>query len=204
MGTPIQDARNGLRMLAKNPGFTAVAVLTLALLVGAGLLGRSLMRVPSIDSGFQTRHIMTKDGILPADEGNAYTGKDSEQLRRVRFIHGALTEVSHLPDVRATCGTNGLPMTNGMTDGTHATMRPGEKVPSMEKLEQLFCNKGRKRDVHLWVATHRNSRTFDIRLLRGRLSGERDTQDAARVALAASFIPARRAMKVEVTVTLRQ
>ncbi len=52
--------------------------ITLVLLTGAGLLGRSLLRVLATDPGFHTEHIVTVDLAL------SFAEKDAEKTRRIR------------------------------------------------------------------------------------------------------------------------
>ena len=89
MWTVIQDLRYGLRVLARNPGFTAVTVLTLALGIGATTAIFALM-----DAVILRRLPVEKPGELyqvqvgNADEGGGGSGGESlfatpmwEQLR---------------------------------------------------------------------------------------------------------------------------
>jgi putative ABC transport system permease protein len=173
------QARTGsvrLQRLGRGIVATQLAV-TLVLLVGAGLLGRSLLRVLSVDPGFRTEHVVTMDLALPSAD------KSADQVRRVQFLQEVIGKMNHLPHVQEAGGTNGLPLTNGLADGTYLLMSPGAKLPSMSELEQLFHNPSRTGGANYCVASSGYFRALGIPLLRGRLFDEQDTMDAPHVAL---------------------
>jgi putative ABC transport system permease protein len=156
----------------------AQLAITLVLLVGAGLLGRSLLRVLSVDPGFKTDHVLTIDLALPSAE------KETDQFRRVQFLVGVLAQVRALPGVQEVGGTSSLPLTEGLADGTYVLMNPGEKLPdNRQGLEQLFHDPNRTGDADYCVASEGYFRALGIPLVRGRLFDDRDTMDAPHVAL---------------------
>jgi predicted permease len=75
------------------------------LLVCAGLLIRALMRVQSIDPGFNARGVLTMRTTLPSR-------KYGPQAWRIQFYQRVLEQVRALPGVKAVGFTSFLPMTN--------------------------------------------------------------------------------------------
>jgi predicted permease len=155
----------------------AQLAITLVLLVGAGLLGRSLLRVLSVDPGFRTDHILTVDMALPPAE------KDAEKAQRLSFLNNLFAQLRALPGVEEVGGTGGLPLGGGLADGIFVVMNPGEKVPGMQDLEKLFQDPARTGDADYCVASEGYFHALGIPLLRGRLFLDSDTMGSPHVAL---------------------
>jgi putative ABC transport system permease protein len=170
-GTP------GSRRLGRAIVASQLAI-TLVLLVGAGLLGRSLLRVLSVDPGFRTERILAVNLALPSAD------QEAEKVHRLQFLTELLSQLRALPGVQEVGGTSGLPLASDLADGTYVMMNPGEKLPTrMQDLEQLFHNPARTGDADYCVASAGYFRALGIPLLRGRLFDGRDTADAPHVAL---------------------
>jgi predicted permease len=152
--------------------------ITLVLLTGAGLLGRSLMRVLSVDPGFHTEHIVTVNLAL------SFAQKDVDKTRRVEFLSRLIERLRAIPGVQEVGGTGRLPLTESLSDGTYVLMSPGEQPPhKIEELQQWFDHAASTGYANYNPASEGYFRALGIPLLRGRWFTDSDTMDAPHVAL---------------------
>ena len=174
--------------------------ITLVLLVGAGLLGRSLLRVLSVDPGFQTERVVTMDLALPG------TFLNTEKAPRAQFLSELFARLRGIPGVEEVGGTNALPLAAGMADGSYVLMNPEQISPHVRDLikrsaegslesdqalvnqlssffDQLFRDPTHTGEADYAVASEGYFRALGIPLLRGRLFDDRDTRDAPHAAL---------------------
>jgi predicted permease len=151
---------------------------TLVLLVGAGLLGRSLLRVLSVDPGFRVEHIVTMDLVLPSIE------RDEEKVARVRLMNEVFSRFRNLPGVDAVAGANALPLQSEfIANGTFLVLHPGQQPLRIEDFETLARNPSITGYADYCVASDDYFRVLGIPLLRGRFFDHRDSPDAPPVAV---------------------
>jgi predicted permease len=100
------------RAVAREPRgmnvLTAIEVaLACVLLVGAGLLLRSLGRLEVVDPGFRSENVLVSPFTLGAAPGSPY----ADARARARFLDGVLERVRQVPGVRSAGATSSLPFT---------------------------------------------------------------------------------------------
>lgn len=184
-GDPRQGLAEGGRGQAGSPasqraGLVIVAAqiaITLVLVVGAGLLGRSLMKVLEVNPGFRVDKIVTMDVSLPwVDDQKAKAGQ-------AIFFSRLIDRLKQIPGVRRVGATSGLPMDGGLPDGMFLLLKQDESPQTMAGLVALFQRRERIGNADFCVATDGYFQVLGIPLIRGRLFDERDGANAPHVAV---------------------
>ena len=137
--------------------------MTLVLLVCAGLLIRTVMRLRNVDTGFNARNILAMNIGLPAI-------KYPKPEDVISFNKQMVERIAALPGVKAAGTTSVLPLSDnfdgrGLAVEDHPTPR-GEEIT-----------------VDLYVTTPRYLQAMEIPLLKGRPITEQDTKDSPGIAL---------------------
>jgi predicted permease len=140
--------------------------LSLMLLIGAGLLIRSFVRLQSVPPGFTTNHVLTME---VAAAGRKYRD-DKNHKRIINFYREVETRVSHLPGVVSEGIVSALPLTGQVGWGGIAV--EGYAPPPGQELQ-----------ADIRVAGTGYFRTMEIPLRQGRFFNEDDTEDKPQVVI---------------------
>ena len=140
----------------------AEVALAVVLLVGAGLMLRSFTTLQAVDSGMDTRDVLTLRVALP---GRKYT----EPAKTLPFFHDATRRIRALPGVQSVGMISYLPFT-GLGAGTGFTI-VGEPPPPP----------GQDYVTDVSVCDNGYFQTMRLPLVKGRLFSEREMQEKSNV-----------------------
>lgn len=142
---------------------------TLVLLSGAGLLGRSFLKLQRTDPGFKIESAAAMTLALPS----TITPEEDEQLRQ--FYSQLLERLAQLPGVESVGGINALPLTGFGANGTFL----------------IDDNPAERGYAGYRVASAGYFSAMGIPLLRGRLFDGSDTVNSPHVAVISESLVAR-------------
>jgi putative ABC transport system permease protein len=164
----------------------AQIAITLVLVVGAGLLGRSLINVLKVNPGFRVEKVVTMDVSLPQPDWADWKLKADQAF----FFRNLIPRLRQIPGVRQVGATSDLPMTGKVSNGQFLLMTQNELPKNPTNLQELsrdfdmlFRQKERLGEADFCVATNGYFQALGIPLLRGRMFDERDGPDVPHVAV---------------------
>jgi putative ABC transport system permease protein len=155
----------------------AQIAITLVLVVGAGLFGRSLMKVLEVNPGFRVDKIIAMDVSLPwVEDPKAKAGEAA-------FFLNLMDRLKQIPGVRQVGAASALPMDGGLPDGMFLLMTQEEVPKTPDDFGALLKQKERIGEADFCVATDGYFQVLGIPLIRGRIFDRRDGANAPHVAV---------------------
>jgi predicted permease len=155
----------------------AQIAITLVLVVGAGLLGRSLLKVLEVNPGFRVEKIVTMDVSLPwVEDPKAKAGQ-------AIFFSNLIDRLKQIPGVPKVGAVSNLPMEGGLPDGQFLLLTQNEMPKAPDGFGVLLKQKDRLGSADFGVATDGYFQVLGIPLIRGRIFDEHDGPDSPHVAV---------------------
>jgi predicted permease len=151
--------------------------LTVILLVGAGILGRSFLRLLEIDPGYRTQHAVVLDAELPYE-----SGPEGGQ-RRVAFYDELLSRLKAIPGVTKVGGVTGFPLVGGGSDGGFIILNSPDEQISPRDFPALSHDPARTGYANYMVVDGSYFDAMNIPVLRGRAFRSGDVASAPHVAV---------------------
>jgi predicted permease len=155
----------------------AQIAITLVLVVGAGLLGRSLLNVLEVNPGFRVDKIVTMDVSLP------WVEDPKAKANQGIFYSNLIDGLKQIPGVRKVGAISNLPMEGGLPDGMFLLMTQNEVPKNFDGFGALLQQKERLGIADFGVATDGYFQVLGIPLIRGRIFDEHDGPDSPHVAV---------------------
>lgn len=151
--------------------------LTVVLLIGAGLLSRSFLKVVSVDPGFRAENVVVLHLAHDPAEG------ESELARRTLFYDELTERLRAVPGVAEVGVTIRVPLTGTGWGGQFLIVDRQEDVTNFDEWRVFSRNPDRVGQAEFRGASTGYFRALGIPLLRGRLFDERDSPSAPHVAV---------------------
>ena len=161
----------------------AQLAMTLALLTGAGLLGRSLLRVLSVDPGFRTDHIVAMDLELQESADVKAQGMPALRARRSQLMNRLIQRLHTIPGVQQVAAVNAVPMDGGLPDGMFLAVTPQENPKDFKEYSALAKQTSRRGTADFCAASPEYLQALGIPLVSGRFFDQRDAFNASHAAV---------------------
>jgi predicted permease len=156
------------RRLMRNALIVLEVASALVLLVGAGLMIKSLWRLQKVDPGFDPERALTVSVALPRR-------KYPEANRQAAFFQQLIEKVGTLPGVQTVGATSILPLSAGDDVSSFGIQGRPSLPPEFQS-------------TNIYSVSSGYFKAMGIRLIRGRLFTERDTKDSPRIIIINEWI----------------
>jgi putative ABC transport system permease protein len=157
--------RGSSAMRGRGALVAAQIALSLVLLVGAGLMLRSFVRLARIDPGFDVENVLTATVSLPG-------GRYEDEAARVAFFRRLLDRIRAIPGVTEASATSWIPFDFAGTIG-HTVTVAGRPLPAP----------GEEIGSHIQAVDPAYFRAMGIELLRGETFSDADGADAGKIVI---------------------